>query len=113
MKLKTNGDAIRAAVYDVVRAIPRSRVTSYGAIARAIGAPHHARLVGRVIAGCSDAGVPAHRVVDSAGRLSGSAAFGAPGRMEALLEAENIFITNSHIRNFRKVFWDPLKDLEF
>ncbi|MDR2936428.1 MAG: MGMT family protein [Rikenellaceae bacterium] len=106
------GNDIRTVVYDVVCAIPPGRVTSYGAIARAIGAPHHARLVGRVMAGCCDVGIPAQRVVDSAGRLSGRIAFG-PGRMEALLEAEGVFVANSRVRNFRKVFWDPLKELGF
>ena len=66
---------LRQAVCQIVAAVPRGRATSYGAVARALGRPGWARLVGRILGSCGEARIPAHRVVDSQGRLSGSHAF--------------------------------------
>lgn len=106
-------ELFREHIYEVVRMIPAGRATSYGAIARALGRPAHSRLVGRLMAQCSNAGVPAHRVVNSSGYLTGSPAFGAPGTMQSLLEAEGINVQNNKIKEWRRVFWDPLSEIKF
>lgn len=104
-------EGLRQAVYDIVRLVPRGRATSYAAIARAAGYPAHSRLIGRIMAGCSDEGVPAHRVVNSQGILSGRAAFGAPDRMQSLLEAEGVAVENYRVKGWKLVFWDPLDEI--
>lgn len=110
---KAEREAFAAAVCDVVRLVPRGRATSYGAIAHAAGYPALSRMVGRVMGGMGERdGVPAHRVVDSDGGLSGRAAFGTPGRMQELLESEGVEVVNNRIRNWRRVFWDPMKEIE-
>lgn len=102
---------LRQAVYDVVCLIPPGRATSYGAIARAVGYPRLSRMVGRIMGGCGDEGVPAHRVVNSSGVLSAWMAFGSPGRMAELLEAEGVTVENNRIRDWKRVFWDPMKEI--
>ncbi len=102
-------EAFAAAVMDIVRLVPRGRATSYGAIAHAVGHPALPRMVGRIMGGAE--GVPAHRVVGSGGMLTGHMAFGAPGRMRELLEAEGVEVVNNRIRNWKQVFWDPLKEI--
>ena len=102
--------AFAAAVKDIVRLIPRGQATSYGAIAHAAGYPTLSRMVGRIMAEGTEE-VPAHRVVGSGGVLTGRAAFGAPNRMQDLLEAEGIEIVNNRIRNWKQVFWNPLKEI--
>lgn len=95
-------------VYAVVRLIPRGRVTSYGAIAVYLGAKGSARMVGwamNAAHGLPD--VPAHRVVNSLGLLSGKAHFGTPTLMQELLEAEGIIVKNDKIENFKELFWNP------
>lgn len=78
-------------VYALVRAIPEGKVMTYGSVARALGAPRHARLVGYALAALHDEhDVPAHRVVNRSGILTGEWAFGPPGVMRALLEAEGV-----------------------
>lgn len=104
-------NALRDAVYDIVRLVPAGRATSYGAVARAAGYPALSRMVGRIMAGASETGVPAHRVVNNQGVLSGRAAFGEPGRMQRLLEAEGVAVENNRIRNWRRVFWNPLDEI--
>ena len=101
------------AVYDIVACIPYGRATSYGAIARAIGHPNRSRMVGHVMSGCEGHGVtlPAHRVVNSQGVLSGKESFGASGEMQQRLEAEGIVVVNDKIRHWKSVFWDPLQEL--
>ena len=100
-------------VYDVVRQIPKGRVTSYGAIAAALGAKKSARMVGWAMnnAHVIKPKVPAHRVVNSKGLLTGKIHFGDPGRMQQLLEKEGIKINNDQVVNFNEVFWDPMKML--
>ncbi len=99
-------------VYDVARLIPVGRVTSYGAIAAYLGAKSGARMVGWAMNGAgAHADVPAHRVVNHAGLLTGKHHFGDPKRMEQLLQAEGIAVVNDKVQNFKEVFWDPMKEL--
>jgi len=102
-------------VYQVARLIPSGRVTSYGAIARYLGTGQSARMVGWAMnkAGSQSVYVPAHRVVNSKGLLTGKHHFGGPSVMEELLKSEGIEIENNQIINFAEVFWDPVKELGF
>ena len=100
-------------VYDVVRQIPKGRVTSYGAIAAYLGTKMSARMVGWAMNASFQITpkVPAHRVVNRNGMLSGKAHFGTPTLMQELLEKEKIKIENDSIIDFAKKFWDPAKEL--
>jgi methylated-DNA-protein-cysteine methyltransferase-like protein len=100
-------------VYSVVRQIPKGRVTSYGAIANYLGTKLSARMVGWAMNGAHGVSpkVPAHRVVNRNGMLSGKAHFGSPTRMEELLKKEKIKVENDTVVDFEKLFWDPLKEL--
>jgi methylated-DNA-protein-cysteine methyltransferase-like protein len=102
-------------VYEVARQIPRGRVTSYGAIAAALGTKLSARMVGWAMNGSHRAKprVPAHRVVNRIGMLSGKHHFTPPGRMEMLLKKEGIKVKNDKVVDFEKLFWDPVKELGF
>ena len=98
-------------VYTVVRQIPYGRVTSYGAVARAIGAAKASRTVGYAMnASHSLPDVPAHRVVNRLGLLTGKHHFGGVNAMQQLLEAEGVVVVNDQIQNFQSLFWDPLKE---
>lgn len=100
-------------VYEVVRLVPPGRVTSYGAIAKYLGAARSSRLVGwamNVSHGVVPA-VPAHRVVNRQGLLSGKAHFGDVNAMEVKLTAEGIEVANDQIQHFDRIFWDPEKEL--
>jgi methylated-DNA-protein-cysteine methyltransferase-like protein len=97
-------------VYAVVRQIPAGRVTSYGAIAKCIGSPQSARMVGWAMnASHGKADVPAHRVVNRLGLLTGKHHFEGTTLMEQLLENEGIRIENNQIQNFEEVFWSPIE----
>ena len=97
-------------VYALVRKIPKGRVSSYGAIARAIGSPQSARMVGWAMnASHQIEDVPAHRVVNRKGLLTGKSHFGDSNAMKNLLEAEGVSVKDDQIQNFEDVFWDPLK----
>ncbi|MCU0320817.1 MAG: MGMT family protein [Chitinophagaceae bacterium] len=100
-------------VYDVVRQIPKGCVTSYGAIANYLGTKSSARMVGWAMnnAHAIIPKVPAHRVVNRNGMLSGKAHFGSPTRMQELLEKEKIKVENDTVVNFDQLFWDPAKEL--
>ena len=102
-----------ALVYELARQIPRGRVTSYGAIARCLGTGMSARMVGWAMNGAGKVRprVPAHRVVNRNGMLSGKHHFDTPGQMEALLKKEGIKVRNDIIIDFEKLFWDPAKEL--
>lgn len=101
-----------ADVYDVVRLIPKGRATSYGAIAAYLGTKMSARMVGWAMnAAHNDKTIPAHRVVNRVGLLTGRHHFKPPGRMQQLLEKEGIIVRNQQIQNFSQVFWDPYKEL--
>lgn len=100
-------------VYEVAKLIPRGRVTSYGAIARYLGTARSARAVGYALnstTGQSD--IPAHRVVNSQGLLSGRHHFPSPTAMEEALAAEGIDVKENKVVSFEKHFWDPGKELE-
>lgn len=98
-------------VYKIARTIPRGRVTSYGAIAEASGLKLTGRMVGWAMnaAGSAKPPVPAHRVVNSKGELSGRSHFATPTLMQELLEQEGIIVKEDKIENFKAVFWDPGK----
>ena len=100
-------------VYDVVRQIPKGRVTSYGAIATYLGTKLSARMVGWAMnaAGTAKPKVPAHRVVNRNGMLSGKHHFSTPTQMEDLLKKEKIEVKNDKIVGFEKLFWNPAEEL--
>lgn len=99
-------------VYEVVKLIPPGRATSYGAIAKYLGSAKSSRMVGWAMnAAHSKPEIPAHRVVNRNGMLSGKAHFGDSNRMQELLEAEEIEVKNDQIQNFKVVFWDPEREL--
>jgi methylated-DNA-protein-cysteine methyltransferase related protein len=98
-------------VYEIVRQIPKGRVTSYGAIAACLGAKSSARMVGWAMHGAhSMSKVPAHRVVNRNGMLSGKHHFETPTQMEELLKKEGVIVKKDTIVNFKKIFWDPGKE---
>jgi len=96
-------------VYEVARQIPYGRVTSYGAIAACLGTKLSARMVGWAMNGADKVNptVPAHRVVNRSGLLSGKHHFKPPGKMEKLLRKEGILVKDDVIVNFKEKFWDP------
>ncbi len=99
-------------VYTVVRQIPKGRVTSYGAIACYLGSPQSARMVGWAMnASHTHADVPAHRVVNRNGLLTGKHHFFGTNLMQQLLENEGIKIKQDQIKNFDAHFWDPINNL--
>jgi len=98
-------------VYEVARLIPYGKVTSYGAIAKFLGASKSARMVGYAMNGSTDKDVPAHRVVNRKGLLTGKHHFDGTHIMQQLLESEGIKVVNNQIKDFDKVFWDPAKEL--
>jgi len=97
-------------VYEVVKLIPKGRITSYGAIAHYLGTRMSARMVGWAMNGCP-ANVPAHRVVNSQGLLTGKHHFKGAKTMQRLLEKEGHKILNDKIKRFDDVFWNPSKEL--
>lgn len=101
-------------VYEVARQIPKGRVTSYGAIANCLGTKLSARMVGWAMNGAGHAKpkVPAHRVVNRNGILSGKHHFGTPTRMQELLEKEGIAVMDDKVVEFNERFWDPAIELE-
>jgi len=105
----------RNAVHEIVRLIPKGRATSYGAIAKAVGYPNMSRMVGAVMSSSNsmEKEIPAHRVVNSQGYLSGSFSFETPTLMQELLESEGVVVRNNKICNWKKVFWNPLDEIEF
>lgn len=100
-------------VHDVVRKVPYGRVTSYGAIARYLGAPGAARMVGWAMnqSHTSSEYVPAHRVVNRVGLLSGKHHFEGSEMMQELLENEGALIEDLRIINLEEMFWDPMEEL--
>ena len=102
-----------ADVYDVVRQIPKGRVTTYGAIATYTGTKLSARMVGWAMnaAHVAKPKVPAHRVVNRNGILTGKFHFATPTLMEELLKKEKIEVVDDKIINFKSLFWDPLVEL--
>jgi methylated-DNA-protein-cysteine methyltransferase-like protein len=99
-------------VYEVVRLVPKGRVTTYGTIARYLSLRAGARMVGWAMNGShSQPDVPAHRVVNSVGVLTGKHFFGGPTIMQQLLEDEGVRINNDRVVDFKTLFWDPMVEL--
>ena len=115
-KLEPSGkadDSFFEQVFALVRQIPRGRVTSYGAIAAALGTTSSARMVGWALNGSHKQRpkVPAQRVVNREGLLTGKFHFEYPEQMQELLEKEGVQVKDDKIVDFRERFWDPLKEL--
>ena len=100
-----------AKVYAVVRQVPYGRVTSYGAIANFLGAPRSARMVGYAMNLSHDKDVPAHRVVNRNGLLTGKFHFAGIHLMQQLLESEGVRVVNDAVQDFDRLFWDPAQAL--
>lgn len=100
-------------VYEVVKLIPAGRVTSYGAIGKYLGQARSARMVGWAMNNSHqvEGGVPAHRVVNRNGVLTGKHHFADEGMMENLLRKEGVEVENDQIVNFKQVYWDPMIEL--
>ena len=100
-------------VFDVVRLIPKGRVTSYGAIAAALGTKLSARMVGWAMNASHKIKpkVPAHRVVNRNGQLSGKMHFAYPEQMQELLEKEGVKVVDDQVQDFEKRFWNPAEEL--
>jgi len=101
-------------VYKITRLIPFGRVTSYGAIARCLGTARSARMVGWALNNShfSESFIPAHRVVNRNGLLTGKHHFGGSNVMKELLESEGIQVEDDRIVNFEAIFWDPNTELD-
>ena len=100
-------------VFDLVKEIPEGRVTSYGTIAKYLGAARSSRMVGWAmnISHTQKDDIPAHRVVNRNGMLTGKMHFSTPTEMEDRLKAEGVKVINDQVQDFKKVFWDPEKEL--
>ena len=99
-------------VYEVVKLIPKGRVTSYGAIAAYLGLKSGARMVGWAMNAAHDfSDVPAQRVLNRNGLLTGRMHFSTPTAMQEMLEAEGLSVIENQVQNFDRVFWDPTKEL--
>lgn len=98
-------------VYEVAKLIPYGRVTSYGAIAKYLGAVKSARMVGYAMNSSHGKDVPAHRVVNRKGLLTGKHHFEGTNLMQQLLESEGILVKDYQIQDFETLFWDPTKEL--
>ena len=112
-KKKQSQSNFFADVYEVAKLIPRGRATSYGAIAHYLGVKSSARMVGWAMGASVNAKpkVPAHRVVNRSGFLSGKMHFGPHDEMQKRLEKEKIKVENDKVVDFDKLFWDPAKEL--
>lgn len=112
LKKSKSNDNFFERVYEIVRQIPEGKVTSYGAIAKALGAARSARMVGWAMnaSHCLD-DVPAHRVVNQKGLLTGKHHFDGTNLMQQLLENEGIEVIDNQIVDFEKHFWQPEVDL--
>ena len=107
-------DSFFEKVYEVVRLVPYGRVTTYGSIAAYLGSRMSARMVGWAMNKCHvhSFPVPAHRVVNRQGLLTGKHHFGGQDLMQQLLEGEGIEVINDRVLRFKALFWDPEKELE-
>ena len=98
-------------VYEVAKRIPYGRVTNYGAIANYLGAARSARMVGYAMNGSVAKDVPAHRVVNRKGLLTGKQHFDGTNLMQQLLESEGITVIDNQIKDYEKVYWNPVEEL--
>jgi methylated-DNA-protein-cysteine methyltransferase-like protein len=110
---ETDNEGFFNRVYDVTRMIPRGRITSYGAIARYLGTAGSARMVGWALNSShhSHGFIPAHRVVNRNGLLTGKRHFGNTSTMQQLLENEGFTVIDDKVQEFRERFWDPSVEL--
>jgi methylated-DNA-protein-cysteine methyltransferase-like protein len=99
-------------VYEVAKQIPFGRVTSYGSIANYLGAKRSARMVGYAMNGSHGKDIPAHRVVNRKGLLTGKHHFEGTNLMQQLLENEGVIVIDNQIQNLDSIFWDPSKELQ-
>jgi methylated-DNA-protein-cysteine methyltransferase-like protein len=113
-KLSKKNEHFFSMVYFVVKQIPRGRVTSYGAIARYLGMAKSSRMVGWAMnsAHSQPGFIPAHRVVNRNGMLTGKNHFATPFAMQERLEAEGVEVKNDQVQNFDQLVWEPQKELE-
>ncbi len=107
-------DSFYEKVYWVVRQVPAGRVTSYGAIAEFLGTKGSSRMVGYAMGNSFKIfpPVPAHRVVNRIGLLTGKHRFGSVDLMQQMLESEGVEVERDQVKNFKELFWDPAKELE-
>ncbi len=112
-KESSNLESFFDQVYAVVRLIPKGRVTSYGAIAKYLGTAKSSRMVGWAMNGAHNVKpkVPAHRVVNRVGLLTGKHHFGTPKAMQILLEKEGIKVKDDKVVKFKELYWDPMVEL--
>jgi len=110
-KEKPKTDSFFQQVYEVARLVPYGRVTSYGAIAKYLGSGGSARMVGWAMNASHIQNVPAHRVVNRIGLLTGKHHFEGSQLMQQLLESEGIKVKDDQVVDFKKLFWDPQKEL--
>lgn len=96
-------DLFKSQVWEITKLIPKGRVSTYGAVAKAVGFPNHSRHVGKAMGGCPK-DVPAHRVISSSGKL-------AVPEFQSRLEREGVEVKNLRIQNFKKLFWNPMEEL--
>lgn len=110
---ENKNDSFFQSVYEIVKLIPYGKVTSYGAIANYLGSKGSARMVGWAMNASFSATlpIPAHRVVNRNGVLTGKHHFGSPDMMKQLLENEGIEVNDDKILDFNNHFWDPSKEL--
>jgi len=111
---KKTGNDFFSRVYELTLLIPYGRITSYGAIARYLGSGRSARMVGWALNASHTRPefIPAHRVVNRLGMLTGKHHFGNSSTMQQLLENEGMIVEDDRVINFREKFWDPSKDLD-
>jgi len=108
-------DSFYDRVYWVVRQVPAGRVTTYGAIAEFLGTKGSSRMVGYAMGNSVKIfpPVPAHRVVNRIGLLTGKQRFGSPDLMQQMLESEGVLVKEDQVKNFKTLFWDPAAELDF
>ena len=107
-----SSDGFFKQVHEVAKLVPYGRVTSYGAIAKYLGAAGSARMVGWAMnASHNDPEVPAHRVVNQKGLLTGKHHFEGTNLMQQLLESEGVEVVDNQVQNFEALYWDPMKEL--
>jgi len=113
MPVKTDKDNFFQKVFSVARKIPRGRVTTYGAIAEYLGAKSSSRMVGWAMnaSGTQFPPVPAHRVLNRNGQLTGKHHFAYPEQMEELLAAEGVEVFNNTVKDFKALYWEPNTEL--
>ena len=115
MKTRKPLDSFFEQVYAVARLIPKGRITSYGAIAKYLGTARSSRMVGWAMNGAHTVcpKIPAHRVVNRIGMLTGKHHFDTPSQMKNLLEKEGVKVKSDLVVDFKRLFWDPAIELDF